>query len=104
LGFQSIDEAKMRDFVLTPKSSNDTPAISEISIIPRDYEEIEREFLTGSIPRLGPNIRVVVVSNAREYVVRGAVFSIEVQRKVVRRSRLESTKERIGVVGIEFRA
>ena len=96
---QSTDEVNMRDFTSTPKSCNETPAISEgLELFFVMTARLKESFRARRIPALGANIRVVVISDAREDVVSGAVLGVEVDRPILSGSSFEPAKECVSVV------
>src|ERR1043166_7577789 len=75
-----------------------------ISIVPRDDGEVEYQLFARLIPSSGPDFGVVVIADAREHVIRRAMFSVEVETPVFCRARLKAAEESVGVVLFHFRS
>ncbi len=96
---QSSDEVKILDFILTPKSSMETPAISEgfeLSLV--ITARLKASLRSWFVPALRANVGVVVIADSRKYVVCCAVLGVEVDGPFTQWPCLETTQQGVRVV------
>ena len=96
---QSSDEVKILDFIFTPKSSSETPAISEgleLSLV--ISARLKRDPRGWLVPALRADVCVVVIADSRKHVVRSAVLGVEIDGPFAERPGLEAAQHGVRVV------